>query len=51
MVGDYVFISLSCLPPEGLSLAHGEFLGMALVEEDVLLASNLPVSESPLDVR
>ncbi len=46
-----VYISLGCLGAGGLSLAHGEFTGMSLVQEDILQANNLVLAESPVDVR
>lgn len=51
VLGTYVYISLACLDAEGLSLAHGEFVGMSLVQEDILQTSNLAISESPMDLR
>jgi hypothetical protein len=49
--GAYLHASLACFDPDTLSMAHGEFIGMALIQEDILQASNLAMSESPLDVR
>ena len=40
-VGPLVFTSLVCLGQEGRSLAHGEFLGVSLLLEDVLQSSDL----------
>lgn len=51
LTGAYVHVSLACFDPGSLSVAHGEFIGMSLIQEDILQASNLAVSESPIDVR
>lgn len=51
LTGAYVQVSLACFDPDSLGVAHGEFIGMLLIQEDILQASNLAVSESPLDVR
>ena len=48
-IGSHVYVSLACLDPEGLSLAHGEFVGMSLVQEDILQASHFSNAESPTD--
>jgi len=40
-MGHLVYTSLVCLGPEGRSLAHGEFLGVSLLLEDVLQTSEL----------
>lgn len=51
LVEGYVYVSLASLGPEGLGLAHGEFVGMSLVQEDILQTARLNSSESPMDVR
>ena len=43
-VGGMVFSSLVCLGPKARCLAHGEFLGMSLLLEEVLQGSDLAVS-------
>ncbi len=40
-IGPLVFTSLVCLGHEGRSLAHGEFLGVSLLLEDVLQGSDV----------
>ena len=50
MTRSLVYISLGCLEGEGLSLAHGEFTGMSLVQEDILHSNNLGLAESPMEM-
>ena len=51
LLGAYVYISLACLDAGGLTLAHGEFVGMALAQEDILQPCHVSSTDSPLDIR
>ncbi len=42
-LGALVYVSLACLDREEQSLAHGEFLGMSLLLEDILQTSDLVI--------